>query len=57
MSNIASTNFIAKEFPARVPVVLPPGMHMSLQTTSTVTTTESALGVIWAEVEEDELFG
>jgi len=55
VSNIATTNFLAKEIPLRVPVILPPGMSYSLQTTSTVVTAETALGLVWGEFDPDEL--
>ena len=55
VSNIATTNFLAKEIPLRIPVVLPPGMSHSLQTTATVVTFETALGYIWAEVSLSDL--
>ena len=54
-SNIATTNFVAKEVPFKVPVILPPGMSASLQTTATVVTFETALGFIWAEVGIDDI--
>ena len=54
-SNIATTNFVAKEIPLRVPVILPPGASHSLQTTATVVTFETSLGYIWAEVSKEEL--
>jgi hypothetical protein len=55
VNNIASTNFISNSAPLVAPVIIPPGLHYSLQTTATVTTFESALGMTWAEVDEDEL--
>ena len=55
VSNIATTNFQGKAAKLNAPVVLPPGMHYSLQTTATVVTFESALGITWAELDEDEL--
>lgn len=54
-SNIATTNFVARETKLTVPVILPPGTHYSLQTTATVVTFETALGITWAEVGPDEL--
>lgn len=54
-SNIASTNFISNAAALIAPVILPEGYHYSLQTTSTVVTSESALGITWAEVDEDDL--
>ena len=54
-SNIATTNFVSREIPLRVPVILPPGQHHSLQTLATVVTFETALGYVWAEVEKEEL--
>ena len=55
VSNIASTNFLGGAAKLSVPVVIPPGLHYSLQTTSTVTTSETALGVTWAEIDEADL--
>lgn len=54
-SNIATTNFVSREIPLRVPVILPPGAHYSLQTLATVVTFETALGIVWAEVDKDEI--
>ena len=54
-SNIATTNFVSKEIPLRVPVIIPPGLHYSLQTLATVVTFETALGIVWGEVSKDEL--
>ena len=54
-SNIATTNFVSREIQLRVPVVLLPGGHYSLQTLATVVTFETALGLIFAEVSRDEL--
>ena len=53
LNNIATTNFISNSARLLAPVVLPPGMHYSLQTTATVVTFESALGFLWAELDED----
>ena len=55
VSNIATTNFQSKAAKLNVPVVLPAGMHYSLQTTATVVTFESAPGITWAELDEDDL--
>ena len=55
VSNIATTNFQSNAAKLSAPVIIPPGHHYSLQTTATVVTFESALGVTWAEVDEDEL--
>lgn len=55
VSNIATTNFQGKAAKLTVPVIIPPSFHYSLQTTATVVTFESALGMTWAEVDEDEL--
>lgn len=55
VNNIATTNFASNSARLNAPVILPPGMHYSLQTTATVVTFESALGVTWAEVDEDDL--
>ena len=55
LNNIASTNFVSNAARLTVPVIIPPGFHYSLQTTATVVTFESALGVTWAEVDEDDL--
>ena len=55
VSNIATTNFVSREIPLRVPVILPPGQHYSLQTLATVVTYETALGLVWAELTADEL--
>ena len=54
-SNIATTNFVSREIPLRVPVILPPGQHYSLQTLATVVTFETALGLVWGELTKDEL--
>ena len=55
MNNIATTNFISNAASLVAPVIIPPGFHYSLQTTATVVTYESALGITWAEVDEDDL--
>lgn len=55
VSNIATTNFQSNAAKLTVPVIIPPGFHYSLQTTATVVTFESALGITWAEVDEDDL--
>lgn len=56
LNNIATTNFICNAAALIAPVILPPGgYHYSLQTTATVVTFESALGITWAEVDEDDL--
>lgn len=55
VNNIATTNFISNSAKLNAPIILPPGMHYSLQTTATVVTFESALGITWAEVDEDDL--
>lgn len=54
-SNIATTNFVSREIPLRVPVILPPGYHYSLQTLATVVTFETALGLLVAEVDRQDL--
>ena len=54
-SNIATTNFVSREIPLRVPVILTPGYHWSGQTLATVVTFETALGLVWAELTDDEL--
>lgn len=54
-SNIATTNFLAKEIPLKIPVILPPGASHSLQTTATVVTFETALGYVWAELTAEDL--
>ena len=55
VSNIATTNFQAAAAKLTAPVIIPPGLHYSLQTTATVVTFETALGITWAEVDEDDL--
>lgn len=55
VSNIATTNFISNAAKLTVPVIIPPGYHYSLQTTATVVTYESALGITWAELDEGDL--
>ena len=55
VSNIATTNFQANAARLIAPVILPPGMHYSLQTTATVVTYESALGFTWGELDEADL--
>ena len=55
VNNIATTTFISNAAKLTAPVVLPPGMHYALQTTATVVTFESALGITWAELDEDDL--
>lgn len=55
VSNIATTNFQGNAAKLVAPVVVPPAMHYSLQTTATVVTFESALGILWAELDEDDL--
>lgn len=55
VNNIATTNFASNAAKLNAPVVLPPGMHYSLQTTATVVTFESALGMTWAELDESDL--
>ena len=54
-STIATTNFVTREFPLIVPVVLPPGQHYSLQSVATVVTYETSFGLVWGEVTLDEL--
>ena len=55
VSNIATTNFESNAAKLLAPVIIPPGQHYSLQTTATVVTFESALGILWAEVPVAEL--
>lgn len=55
VSNIATTNFQANAAKLSMPVILPEGIPYSLQTTATVVTYESALGITWAELDEDDL--
>ena len=55
VSNIATTNFESNAAKLMAPVVIPPGLSYSLQTTATVVTFESALGITWAEVDAEEL--
>ena len=55
VSNIATTNFQSNAARLIAPVIMPPGFHYSLQTTATVVTFESALGVLWAELDESDL--
>ena len=55
LNSIASTNFQGVETALNVPVVIPPSFHYSLQTLATVVTYESALGIVWAEFDEDDL--
>lgn len=55
VSNIATTNFQSNAAKLAAPVVIPPGFHYSLQTTATVVTFETALGITWAEVDEADL--
>ena len=55
LNNIATTNFICNAAKLISPVVIPEGMHYSLQTTATVVTFESALGFVWAELDEGDL--
>lgn len=52
---IATTNFVSREIPLRIPVILPPGQHYSLQTLATVVTYETSFGLVWAELTRDEL--
>ena len=54
-SNIATTNFVSREIPLRVPIILLPGGHYSLQTLATVVTFETALGMLFAEVSRGEI--
>lgn len=54
-SNIATTNFVSREIPLRIPVILPPGQHYSLQTLATVVTYETSFGLVWAELTKAEL--
>ena len=51
VNNIATTNFAGNAARLMAPVILPPGMHYSLQTTATVVTFETALGFLWAELD------
>ena len=55
LNNIATTNFVSGAAKLTAPVVIPPGFHYALQTTATVVTFETALGVTWAEVDEKDL--
>ena len=55
LNNIASTNFVSGAAKLTVPVIIPPGFHYSLQTTATVVTFETALGITWAELDENDL--
>ena len=54
-SNIATTNFVSREAPLNVPVIIPPGLHYSIAGLATVVTFEAGWGLVWAELEEDEL--
>lgn len=54
-SNIATTNFVAKEAQLIVPVIIPPGMHYSIAGLATVVTFEAGWGLTWAELDRDEL--
>lgn len=56
VSNIATTNFQANEAMLSVPVIIPPSFHYSLQTLATVVTFETALGIVWGEFDEDDLY-
>lgn len=56
VSNIATTNFQSNSAKLNVPVIIPPGMSYSLQTTATVVTFESALGFTWGEFDEADLY-
>ena len=56
LNNIASTNFVSNAAKLTAPVIIPEGYHYSLQTTATVVTFESALGITWAEVDADDLY-
>lgn len=38
-----------------VPVIIPPGLHYSLAATADTATVEVGLGLVWAEVDADEL--
>ena len=55
VSNIATTNFEGAAARLMAPVIIPPAYHYSLQTTATVVTFESALGLIFAEVDLTDL--
>jgi len=55
LNNIATTNFVSNSAALITPVILPPGFHYSLQTTATVVTFETGMGITWAEVNESEL--
>ena len=55
VNRIASTNFLAEEHPLKVPVVIPPSYHYSLQTTATVVTYETGFGLVWAELDLEDL--
>lgn len=54
-SNIATTNFVSKEAALNVPVIIPPGLHYSIAGLATVVTFEAGWGLIWAEVDKEEL--
>ena len=54
-SNIVTTNFIGKEAPLIVPVVIPPGYHYSIEGMATVVTFQVGWGLTWAELEREEL--
>ena len=55
LNNIATTNFVSAAAKLTVPVIIPPGFHYSLQTTATVVTFETAFGITWAELDENDL--
>ena len=55
VSNIATTNFESNAARLIAPVVIPEGYHYSLQTLATVVTFESALGMLFAELDPDDL--
>ena len=55
LNNIATTNFISNAAKLTAPVIIPEGHHYSLQTTATVVTFESALGMLFAELDPDDL--
>lgn len=54
-SNIVTTNFVAKEAPLIVPVVIPPGYHASIAGMATVVTFEAGWGLTWSELDREEI--
>lgn len=56
MSNVVNSQAdMARLLWLPVPVVIPPSFHWSMQVVGGSTTTESGLGLVWGEFDEDEL--